>query len=164
MEDVLGYIQQKAEEAQLRDDLCSRSTIYGLSCHFDFISDELVESTLNLAGGVGASSGSCGAYCSGQLAIGARFNPAMDEVGTEAGKEKMKIAQGKMIEFRDAFLQEFGTTLCPEIHKSLFGQSYIFTEPDQADAFFKIPDHKEKCATVVKRAARLAAEIILSEQ
>lgn len=158
---VLDFIEKKAAEAQLRDDLCARSTIYGLSCYFDFISDDIVKASYNLAGGIGASSGTCGAFTAGQLVIGLKYSPTVEIAGTEAGKIKMKEAEEKMIKFRELFIKEFGTTLCPEIHKKIFGKSYDFKVKKEAREFFNISDHKEKCAEVVKRGAALTASFIL---
>lgn len=155
----LDFIQKKAEEAEIQDDICCRSTLYGLSCYYDFIPKEVISASLNLAGGVGASSGSCGAFCGAQLAIGLKFNP---EKG-ENDPVKVQAAQIKMMKFRDKFIEEFGTTLCPEIHKQLFGKSYDFKDDKQTQEFFEISDHAEKCAGVVGKAARIAAEFIEEE-
>ncbi|MCR4431159.1 MAG: hypothetical protein NUV45_09105 [Tepidanaerobacteraceae bacterium] len=72
-------VENNAVEAQKRDDICARSTMYGLKSYFDFIPEEMVTATLSLAGGTGGGSGSCGAYYSGLLALGLKFNPTMAE-------------------------------------------------------------------------------------
>jgi hypothetical protein len=72
--EILDMIEKKAVEAQIRDDICSRSTMYGLKSYFNFIPEEMVTASMSLCGGAGISSGSCGAYCSGLLAIGLKFN------------------------------------------------------------------------------------------
>ncbi len=161
---AIELVKKKAAEAEIRDDLCARSTMYGLSCYFDFISGDIVRATFNLAGGVGASSGTCGAFSSGQLAIGLKYAPSMEEVDTEEGKKKMEVAEMKMIEFREVFLKEFGTTLCPEIHKKIYGRSFDFKNQKEAEEFFSIPDHAEKCASIVEKGAALAAEFILNDE
>ena len=60
----------------------------------------------------------------------------------------------KFIAFRDAFLKEFGTTLCPELQKQIFGRSFVFTDESQGAEFFAIADHAEKCAEIVGKATR----------
>ncbi len=161
---AIELIKKKAAEAEIRDDLCARSTMYGLSCYFDFIPEEVVKATFNLAGGVGASSGTCGVFCSGQLAVGLKYSPSMEEVGTEEGREKMKLAEMKMIEFRELFLEEFETTLCPEIHEEIYGRSFDFKDKKQTEEFFSISDHAERCASVVERGAALVAEFLLDNE
>jgi len=160
--EILNMIEKKAVEAQLRDDVCSRSTMCGLKSYFDFIPEEMVTASLSLCGGAGISSGSCGAYCSGLLAVGLKFNPTMEE--ESADKSLMMNGIGKAIAYRNAFLKEFGTTLCPEIHKSLFGRSYNFLDEKQNEEFLKLPGHAEKCGTVVAKAARMAAEMMIEDE
>ncbi|MFZ7132578.1 MAG: C-GCAxxG-C-C family protein [Eubacteriales bacterium] len=157
--DILDSIQKKAVEVQCRDDICSRSTMAGLKSYFEFIPEDMVTASLSLCGGAGISSGSCGAYCSGLLAIGLKFNATMEE----ESQDRSILGKGlnKSIAFRDAFLKEFGTTQCPQLHKLLFGRSFYFTDSQQNEAFMNIPDHAEKCSIVVGKAARMAAEIIL---
>lgn len=159
---ILDRVEKNAVEAQIRDDVCSRSTMCGLKSCFDFIPEEMVTASLSLCGGAGISSGSCGAYCSGLLAIGLKYNPTMAE--ESADKSLMMRGIGKTIAFRDTFLKEFGTTLCPEIHKSLFGRSFNFLDEKQNQEFLTLPGHAEKCSTVVAKAARMAAEMLLGDE
>jgi len=161
LKDILDTIEQKATEALIRDDICARSTLYGLKSYFDYIPEEMVTASMSLLGGAGISSGSCGAYCSGLLAIGLKYNPTMAEESANISLREKGIA--KTIAFRDAFLKQFGTTLCPEIHKSLFGRSFNFLDEQQNAEFLNLPGHAEKCSTVVAKAARIAAEIMLED-
>ena len=157
--EILDLIEQKAAEALIRDDICSRSTMYGLKSYFSFIPEEMVTASMALLGGAGISSGSCGAYCSGLLAIGLKFNPTMAEEGVDISLRGRGIE--KIIAYRNAFREEFGTTLCPEIHKSLFGRSFNLLDEKQNEEFLNLPGHAEKCSVVVAKAARMAAEMML---
>lgn len=160
--EILDQVGRAAAEAQIRDDVCSRSTLIGLKTYFDWIPDELIRASLSLCGGAGASSGSCGTYTCGLLAIGLRCNVPLEE--ELENPEKQGIGAEKFMEFRDRFLQEMGSTLCPELQKQVFGRSYIFTDPQDAEAYWKITDHNEKCAVIVERATRVAAEMLLDEE
>lgn len=153
---------KNAIDRQLEDDLCSRSTIYGLSTVFDHIPDSMVKASASLAGGCGSASGSCGAYCSGLLAVGLRFNSTIDE--ERENPEAFGRTAAAFSEYRDRFMAQYGTVLCPEIHKKLFGRSYILSDPVQAKEFLSLPGHVEKCAEVVGAAARIAAEMILADE
>ncbi|MCR5174075.1 MAG: hypothetical protein K6C09_05535, partial [Oscillospiraceae bacterium] len=59
-EEILDLCGKTAREAQIRDDVCSRSTLLGLKAYFDWIPDEMIRASMNLCGGAGASSGSSG--------------------------------------------------------------------------------------------------------
>jgi len=150
-----------AVEAQIRDDICARSAMYGLKQIFDFIPEELVTASLSLAGGCGAGSGSCGAYCAGLLAVGMKYNATMEEEKTNP--ERIERGCRKFIEFRDRFLREKGTILCPELHRQVFGRSYVFTDPEQHAAFAALEGHEEKCAHVVADAVRITCEMLLGD-
>ena len=71
--DFVEKAVKAAKEAQIRDDICARSTLVGLKEIFDEIPEEMITAALSLAGGTGGASGSCGAYCCGLLAVGAAF-------------------------------------------------------------------------------------------
>ncbi len=160
-EEILNLVGKTAREAQIRDDVCSRSLLIGLKAYFDFIPEDMIRASMSLCGGAGASSGSCGTYTCGLLAIGLKYNvPLEDEMKNPELQEKNAA---KFMEYRDRFIKEMGTTLCPEIQKMIFGRSYIFTKPEDCEEYWKITDHNVKCAQVVEKAARLTAEMLLED-
>lgn len=158
-------IEAAASEAyriQCRDDVCSRSTLAGLASVFDFIPEELISASASLCGGTGSASGSCGAYCVGLLAVGLKYNASIAQEQADPDADLFgKTSAAKMTEYRDRFLAKYGTVLCPEIHKQLFGRSFQLTDSTQHAEFAAIENHAELCGSVVETAARLAAEMIL---
>ena len=155
---MVDMAAETAKAAQIKDDVCSRSVLIGLSAICE-IPDEMITASLSLLGGTGAASGSCGAYCAGLLGVGLKFNyPVDDEQSNPALKlEGIK----KAAEYRNRFLAAYGTVLCPVIHEKLFGRSYIFTDPKQEEEFLTLEGHEVKCAEIVREATRIAAELIL---
>ena len=161
-EEVLDLVGKAAREAQIRDDVCSRSTLVGLKAYFDWIPDEVIRASLSLCGGAGASSGSCGTYTCGLLAVGLKYNASLDEELSNPSVQE--IGSQKFIEFRDRYLAEMGTTLCPEIQNQVFGRSYDYTKPEDCEVYFQIADHNVKCADMVEKAARLIAGMLLEAE
>ena len=158
---MINIAEETAKAAQIRDDICARSVLIGLAEIYDDIPEEMVTASMSLFGGVGAASGSCGAYCAGILGVGLKYNhPVEAELANPALKME---GIRKAVEYRDRFIAEHGTVMCPVIQKKLFGRSYIFTNPEQEAQFLNLPGHEEKCAEIVGSAARIAAEIILSD-
>jgi C_GCAxxG_C_C family probable redox protein len=152
---------EAAKAAIIRDDICARSVLVGLKEIYN-VPEEMITASLSLAGGTGSASGSCGAYCCGLLAVGLRFNaPLEEELKNPAVKQK---GAAKFCEYRDRFLKEMGTVMCPELHKKVFGRAYDLTDPADHTAFLSMPGHQEKCAEVVGVATKIAAEMILSEE
>ena len=120
--EILDLVGKTAREAQIRDDVCSRSTLLGLAAYFDFIPEDMIRASFSLCGGAGASSGSCGTYTCGLLALGLKYNaPVEEELKNPELQEK---GQAKFMEFRDRFIKEMGSTLCPELQKILEGATY----------------------------------------
>jgi C_GCAxxG_C_C family probable redox protein len=151
-----------AKAAILRDDICSRSVLIGLQDIFDDIPDEMITASLSLAGGTGSASGSCGAYCCGLLAVGLKYNaPLEDELKNPSLKQ---LGAAKFSEYRDRFIKEMGTVMCPEIQKKLFGRAYNLIDPQDHAEFLSVPGHQEKCAEAVGTATRIAAEMILADE
>jgi hypothetical protein len=148
-----------AKAAQIRDDVCSRSVLIGLSTIFDDIPDEMITASLALLGGTGTASGSCGAYCAGLLGVGLKFcHPIDDELENPAFKLE---SIGKAVEYRDRFLAIHGTVLCPLLLEKQLGRSYYFTDPKQSEEFLALQGHAEKCAEIVGDATRVAAEMMI---
>jgi len=50
------------------------------------------------------------------------------------------------------------------LQKRILGRSFVFTDESQGAEFFAIADHAEKCAEIVGKATRLAAEILLADE
>ncbi|MBR3060117.1 MAG: C_GCAxxG_C_C family protein [Oscillospiraceae bacterium] len=160
-QEIIDLCAKAAKEAQIRDDVCSRSVLVGLKAYFD-IPEDLIRASSNLCGGAGAASGSCGTYTCGQLALGLKYNHTPEE--ELENPELFDVTSGKFMEFRDRFMKEFGTTLCPEIHKQVFGRAYIYYKPEDAAEYFKITDHHIRCAETVERATRLIAAMLLEDE
>ena len=159
-QEMIDKAVNKAKETQIRDDLCSRSAIFGLQSVFDFIPDSLITASASLAGGCGSASGSCGAYCSCLLAVGLKYNATMAEEEQNPDAFINKTA-ATFNEFRDRFRAAMGTTLCPEIQEQVFGRSYKLYDPNEVQEYLSLPGHAEKCAEVVGIATRIAAEMLL---
>ena len=158
---MIDVATETARAAQIRDDVCSRSVLVGLTAILDDIPEELITASLSLLGGTGTASGSCGAYCAGLMGVGLKFNyPLDDELSNPA---LIGESISKAVEYRDRFMAVYGTVLCPKIHEILFGRSYIFTDSNQQQEFIALKGHAEKCAEVVANATRIAAEMILED-
>jgi hypothetical protein len=160
--EILDQVGKAAKEAQIRDDVCSRSTLIGLKTYFDWIPDDLIRASMSLCGGAGASSGSCGTYTCGLLAVGLKNNVPLEEELNDP--EKQGVGAAKFMEFRDRFLKTMGTTMCPELQKQVFGWSYRFTNPEDCEKYWKIDDHNEKCGRIVEKATRTIAEMLLDDE
>ena len=160
---TLDKIEQKAREAECTYHGCGRSTLYGLNQYLRFIPEGLVIAATSLAGGCGATGGSCAAYCAGLLAIALKFDPWIEDT-SPTGRSRRELARKLEYDFRDWFLEEFGTTMCTKIQEKVIGRSWNLMDPEQMSEFMSMPSNHERCGIVVGKSARTAAEIILKNQ
>ncbi|MBQ6671498.1 MAG: C_GCAxxG_C_C family protein [Firmicutes bacterium] len=151
-----------AVETHMKFSVCGRSAMYGLKQAFDFIPDEFVTASMSLSGGGGAGYGSCGAYSSALMVTGLKYNPTIDQQAKDPGL--FPPAQAKFMELRDRFKKEFGTILCPEIHKQLFGRTFDFTDPKELEMYMNMEGRCEKCAQTVARAVRITCEMLMEDE
>ena len=156
---MIDIAVETARAAQIRDDVCSRSVLIGLSSILDDMPDEMINASLSLLGGTGAASGSCGAYCAGLLGLGLKYNIPLDD---ELANPALKL-EGirKATEYRDRFIDSIGTIMCPRIHEMLFGRCYDFTNPEEEREFLSLEGHELKCAEIVAEATRIAADMLI---
>ena len=92
--------------------------------------------------------GSCGGYSASILGIGMSMGRSVEDL-----KTKNKVEQLKGFELSQRLHEEFidcyGSVVCGNIHKSIFGQSYIVARPDEKAAFEEAGAHTIRCTTVV---------------
>jgi len=111
-----------------------------------------------LAGGVARMGTTCGSLVGGIMAISLAFGrEALEDAATSQGYTR---AMDLGVELCLRFEKEFGSTQCREIQRSLFGRSFDLRNPRERKEFQSAGSY-EKCPQVARRAAELAAEVIL---
>lgn len=124
---------------------------------------EAFKSATGLAGGVGLSvEGSCGGLTGGVMAISLFYGRELQNISDPEGKRFVSYRLAARLQER--FVQEYGSSVCGNIHRQVMGQTYHLNRPDEWDRFIEAGGHAEKCPRVVGKAARWAAEIILEKE
>lgn len=119
-----------------------------------------------MAGGAGECiDGICGGHSGGIIMMSLFFGrPRKKEATKEGRKEKydsFRMAQA----LHDKFIEKYGTVICSEIHKKLFGRSFNLRDDEQKEQFRKAGAHEDddKCCAAVGDGARWATELIIDE-
>ena len=121
-----------------------------------------IQACQGLAGGTTLSTeGTCGALIGGILALGSLKGRTYEEF-SEAKSKSVVYKYTK--ELYDRFTQEYGSCLCKDIQKKIFGKSYNLLDTKEYSEFEKAGAHVDKCPKVSGNTARWAAEIILKIQ
>ena len=130
-------------------------------------SDEALKAATAFGGGIGGMGSACGALIGGSMALSLLYGRSYDDMlkGKQSGKEKeqetLRILTKKLGE---RFEQEYGSFLCNDIEKKIFGRSFDKWNPDERKKKEEMGGHKDKCPSVVGKAAHWVAELILDER
>lgn len=155
-EQILSKVEQAAGWCDENYHGCCRCTMYGIRQFSGIrIDDSLIRAVTAISGGVGRDTYSCGAYVAGVIAIGLHYGPLLIESSHEP-------AHVEVSRFREAFIKEFGSTLCRDIQQKLFGRYYDSSNPKQKEEFWAIKPCA-KCGKVCGKAARMAVETIMDK-
>jgi C_GCAxxG_C_C family probable redox protein len=146
---------------------CAQSTLKALMDVFNEY-DEIAYRGLGSFAGGGAAEGdgSCGAYVGGLFFIGMRTGRRFSDIGkdpddpaaSKIAMENRRIA--KML--HEKFIEKYGTVVCHQIQRKLFGRVYYTPDPDQYQEFLKVGGHDTVCTSVCGDAARWTVELIKS--
>ena len=137
---------------------CAQITLKSLQESFGMTNIEAFKAASPLSGGVAESGEVCGALLGSLLFVGMIFGRRRLEfaVTSEDYLKAIEVAE----KIYDEFKEEFGTTMCREIHKKLFGRTYNLRDQKDFKEFLE-SGSANKCAEVMSKAAEIAAKNIL---
>ena len=138
---------------------CTQSVLRTLQEHFGRIPDDVIRAAHSLAGGGAlACRGTCGSLNGGLMAISFFFGRTRDGFGREREfKESYKIS----MKLHNRFVNEYGSSLCPDVQRGLMGRSFDLRTREGNIEFDQAGGHDDKCPSVVGNAARWTAELLL---
>ncbi len=120
---------------------------------------EAVKAADGLAGGTALSTeGTCGALVGGLMAISTLFGRTYEKFSEGDSKRRVFIPSKKLY---DKFKKEYGSILCRDVHKKLFGRTFNLMDRDDYKEFENMGAHVDKCPEVSGKVAAWTAEIIL---
>jgi C_GCAxxG_C_C family probable redox protein len=121
----------------------------------------VVKSIDALAGGTALSAeGTCGALVGGLCAISSIVGRTYEDFSAGERKRRIFMYSKKLY---DKFMQEYGSILCKDVHKKLFGRTFKLMNKNDYAEFEKMGAHVDKCPDVSGKTAKWAAEIILDD-
>jgi C_GCAxxG_C_C family probable redox protein len=122
---------------------------------------KVVQSIDALAGGTALSAeGTCGALVGGLCAISIIVGRSYEDFSKGERKRRVFMYSKKLY---DKFVEEYGSILCKDVHKKLFGRTFNLMDKDDYAEFERMGAHVDKCPDVSGKTARWAAEIILDD-
>ena len=162
-EELLNEAESKGYDFEKNYHGCAQCVLGPLMEIFDIKDPNAFKAATGLAGGVGLSvQGSCGGLIGGAMAIGLCYGRELENIEDPEGLRFISYRLANKLHER--FVQEYGSSICKEIHKKVLGKTYHLNNPEEWDAFLAAGGHVDKCPGVVGKAARWAAEIILEQE
>jgi C_GCAxxG_C_C family probable redox protein len=159
------YMPQKAYELAFRYEAtkgsCPQCVLAALKETLNVGDTSIFQASHGLAGGTTLSSkGTCGALVGGMLAIGSLFGRTYHEF-TEGEKKRLVFKYTRQLYNR--FIEEYGSPLCCDVQKKLFGRSFVLFNKKEYELFEQAGAHVDKCPSVAGNTAKWTAEIITNE-
>jgi len=145
---------------------CSQSVLLALQEAFGIGDHESFKAATVLSGGVARKGETCGALLGGLLALGLVAGRE-DITDTQKYRDAMKPSDEIIQEFQKRLKETFRfnepleNTICRDIQKRIYGESYDLTDPVSYKAFLDAGGHSDVgCPLVCAVAAEVTAEKI----
>lgn len=140
---------------------CSQCTVATLQEVFQIKSEELFSTSFAFGGGfTNTSEGTCGALAGGAMITSYFYGRRREEFFKGISNEKANYLTKELY---DRFIQEYGSCLCKNVQKKIFGRSFNFWDKKEKEIFEKSGGHIDKCPTVVAKTAQWTFKIIEEE-
>ena len=140
---------------------CSQCTVAALQEVFQIKSEELFSTSFAFGGGfANTGEGTCGALAGGAIIISYLYGRRREEFFHGISNKKAEYLTKKLY---DRFVQEYGSCICKDVQKKIFGRSFNFWDEKEKEIFEKSGGHIDKCPAVVAKTAQWTFKIIEEE-
>ena len=152
-----GYYSEKTYRG------CAQCTLDALFKTIGLRDEALFRSSDMLASGCGLfGDGPCGGYSGGLLFLGKYAGRRLEFI--DGDKEEKARGRRLAALLHQRFIDTYGTVICHEIHKDIFGRAFDLHDDLQKQGFEEAGAHRrDKCTAVVATATRWVIEILLDE-
>ena len=141
---------------------CCQCTIAAIQDALDIKDDAVFKAGSGLTAGGGVScEGSCGGFTGGVMVMSSVFGRRREKWDDD--KVEKDCAHRMARALLDKFNQEYESSICKTIHRTIFGRKFDLRDASDREMFEKLGAHGDKCTSVVGKAAAWATELILDE-
>lgn len=141
---------------------CAQSTVAAVQDTIGIRNDYVFKASGGFAAGCGMlRDGPCGGYSGGIMTMSTLF--ARRRIKFDNDREENYCSYRMAIKLHDRFMEEYGSTICRDIHMRIFRTSYDLWNPEEKQLFEEAGAHEDKCTGVVASATAWAVEILLDE-
>jgi len=158
---LLEEVYRLAFKYEQEHHCCSQCTVAALQEVFQIKSKVLFSTSFALGGGfANTCEGTCGALAGGAMIISYFYGRRRVEFFKGIPNKNANYLTKKLY---DRFIQEYGSCLCKDVQKKIFGRSFNFWDEEEKELFEKSGGHIDKCPSVVAKTAQWTFKIIEEE-
>jgi len=141
---------------------CAQCAIAAVQDTLGIRNDFVFKSASGFAAGCGLlGNGICGGYSGGIMVMSLFFGRRREKFDND--REENYRSYHMACALHEKFKEEYGTVICQDIHKMIFGKTFDLWDGDQKQLFEEEGAHRDKCTTVVANASAWVTEILLNE-
>ena len=155
---VYQLLDQKADQYMQRSHHCAQSSFLALQEQFGLQGKEIVKALTPLTG-IAERGETCGAVTGPLMVFGLIYGRNQDQLNNWDIYRESLVPSGR---FCSLFEKEYGSTMCHDIQNLKFGRCFHLTDPEELQEFQESEATKH-CSEVVRKAVRIAADIILND-
>lgn len=155
---VMKLLDQKVDQYMQLSHHCAQSSFLALQEQFGMNGDQIVKALTPLSG-IAERGETCGAVTGPLMVFGLIYGRGQHRLNDWDTYRESLVPSG---EFCTQFEKAYGSTMCSDIQQVKFGRCFRLTDPNEL-AEFQESDATEHCSAVVKKAVRIAADIILQD-
>jgi len=160
-DEILEEVYNLAFKYEAERGSCPQCVLAAIMEVLDIGDPDTIKSVDAMAGGTALSTeGTCGALVGGLMAISSIVGRSYEDFSVGERKRRVFLYSKKLY---DKFIKEYGSLLCKDVHKKLFGRTFKLLDPKEYAEFEKAGAHVDKCPDVSGKVARWTAEIILND-
>jgi C_GCAxxG_C_C family probable redox protein len=158
---LLEKVYRLAFNLEKEKHCCSQCVVAALQEIFLIKNDEVFSTSFALGGGLASTSeGTCGALAGGAMIISYFYGRRREEFFKGIPNKKASYLTKELY---DRFVQEYGSCLCKDVQKKIFGRSFNFWNKKEKELFEASGGHIDKCPAVVAKTAQWTFKIIEEE-
>ncbi len=168
--DLLDAVEQKAFYYEAHHHDCCQCVLLTLQEAFDLPGESVFMAATGFAGGMGRTGQVCGSLTGAIMVFGLLWGRDLKLMMHPDKKERLERLEASELKIgvlikklQGRFREEYGGITCDEIQTKIFGKPYSRGTLEEREEMECLGGHKDKCPTVVGKAARWTADLILKE-
>ena len=140
---------------------CAQCTLLTMFEIFGRETGVLFQSASALSAGMAQTGdGACGGYTGGIMYMGSVIGRRLDRMKIDKDRPAQLESYRMARELRDKFIETYGSVICADVHREIFGKPYCLRTQVVKDAFEEAGAHTIKCTTVIGTASAWVAGIL----